>query len=98
MAHQLITSHGGHIDITSQVNQGTTVTVTLPCQPWQGEYTMRKASQVLVIDDNPRMVDLLQRWLVRASYQTIGVTTVQAVLEALTASANAPLPKALMLS
>jgi PAS domain S-box-containing protein len=30
VVHQLITGHGGHIDITSQVNQGTTVTVTLP--------------------------------------------------------------------
>jgi PAS domain S-box-containing protein len=30
VAHQLITGHGGHIEIASQVNQGTTVTVTLP--------------------------------------------------------------------
>jgi two-component system NtrC family sensor kinase len=30
VAHQLITGHGGHIDIASQVNQGTTVTITLP--------------------------------------------------------------------
>jgi len=30
VAHQLIAAHGGHIGITSQVNQGTTVTVTLP--------------------------------------------------------------------
>jgi len=30
VAHQLITGQGGHIDIASQVNQGTTVTLTLP--------------------------------------------------------------------
>jgi two-component system, NtrC family, sensor kinase len=30
VAYQLITGHGGHIDIASHVNQGTTVTVTLP--------------------------------------------------------------------
>jgi signal transduction histidine kinase len=30
VAHQLITGHGGHIEVVSQVNQGTTVTVTLP--------------------------------------------------------------------
>jgi PAS domain S-box-containing protein len=30
VAHQLITSHGGHIDIASQVDVGTTVTITLP--------------------------------------------------------------------
>jgi signal transduction histidine kinase len=30
VVHQIITGHGGSIDIASQVNQGTTVTVTLP--------------------------------------------------------------------
>jgi two-component system NtrC family sensor kinase len=30
VVHQLITAQGGHIDIASQVNQGTTVTLTLP--------------------------------------------------------------------
>jgi PAS domain S-box-containing protein len=30
VAYQLITGHGGHIDIASQVDQGTTVTLTLP--------------------------------------------------------------------
>jgi signal transduction histidine kinase len=36
VARQLITSHGGHIDITSQVYQGTTVTVTLPLSALAG--------------------------------------------------------------
>ncbi len=30
VAYQLISAHGGHIDIASQLNQGTTVTLTLP--------------------------------------------------------------------
>jgi signal transduction histidine kinase len=30
VAHQLITGHGGRIDIASQVNQGTTISITLP--------------------------------------------------------------------
>jgi PAS domain S-box-containing protein len=30
VAHQLVTGHGGHIDIASQVHEGTTVTVILP--------------------------------------------------------------------
>jgi CheY-like chemotaxis protein len=50
---------------------------------------MCKTSQALVIGDNLRMIDLLQRWLIRAGYQTIDVTTVQAEIEALTASAIA---------
>ena len=48
---------------------------------------MPDLSQVLVIDDNPRMVALIKRWLVRAGYQVIGVTTVQEALEALAANA-----------
>ena len=47
---------------------------------------MPDLSQVLVIDDNPRMVALIKRWLVRAGYQVIGVTTIQEALEALTAN------------
>ena len=44
---------------------------------------MPEPSQVLVVDDNPRMVAIMERWLVRAGYQVIGVTTVQEALEAL---------------
>jgi DNA-binding NtrC family response regulator len=46
---------------------------------------MPDPSQVLVVDDNPRMVSLMRRWLARAGYQVIGVTTVQEALEALSA-------------
>jgi DNA-binding NtrC family response regulator len=46
---------------------------------------MPDPSQVLVVDDHPRMVALIQRWLVRAGYQVIGVTTVQEAFAALTA-------------
>src|SRR6266545_2142940 len=50
---------------------------------------MPDPSQVLVVDDNPRMVGLIKRWLMRAGYQVIGVTTVPEALEALTANAIA---------
>jgi two-component system response regulator AtoC len=45
---------------------------------------MPDLAQVLVVDDNSRMVGVIKRWLVRAGYQVIGVTTVQEALEALT--------------
>jgi DNA-binding response OmpR family regulator len=47
---------------------------------------MPDPSHVLVVDDNPRMVSLIKRWLARAGYQVIGVTTVQEALAALTAN------------
>jgi two-component system, NtrC family, response regulator AtoC len=46
---------------------------------------MADLSQILVVDDNPRMVALIERWLVRAGYRVIGVTTVQEALKAMTA-------------
>ncbi|MGH8067101.1 MAG: response regulator [Candidatus Entotheonellia bacterium] len=50
---------------------------------------MPDPSQVLVVDDHPRMVALIKRWLVRAGYRVTGVTTVQEALEALTANSIA---------
>jgi CheY-like chemotaxis protein len=50
---------------------------------------MPEPSQVLIVDDHPRMVALIKRWLVRAGYHVTGVTTVQEALEALTTHAPA---------
>jgi CheY-like chemotaxis protein len=49
---------------------------------------MPEPSQVLIVDDHPRMVALIERWLGRAGYHVTGVTTVQEALEALTAQAT----------
>jgi two-component system response regulator GlrR len=50
---------------------------------------MPEPSHVLVVDDNSRMVALVERWLVRAGYHVTGVTTVPAAIEALTTKAIA---------
>jgi CheY-like chemotaxis protein len=47
---------------------------------------MPDPSHVLVVDDNPRMVALIKRWLARAGYHVTGVTTVQEALEVLAAN------------
>jgi len=46
---------------------------------------MPEPSHVLIVDDNPRMVALIERWLGRAGYHVTGVTTVPEALEVLTA-------------
>jgi len=46
---------------------------------------MPNPSQILVVDDNSRMVALIKRWLGRAGYDVTGVTTVAEALEVLTA-------------
>jgi DNA-binding response OmpR family regulator len=45
---------------------------------------MSEPSHILIVDDNPRMVALIERWLRRAGYHVTGVTTVQEALNALT--------------
>jgi CheY-like chemotaxis protein len=47
---------------------------------------MPTPSRVLVIDDSPRMVAIMKRWLVRAGYHVTGVTTVPEAIETLTAN------------
>jgi DNA-binding response OmpR family regulator len=42
---------------------------------------MADLSHVLVVDDSPRMVGLLARWLRRAGFQAAGVTTIQEALD-----------------
>jgi CheY-like chemotaxis protein len=46
---------------------------------------MPNPPHILVVDDNPRMVALIQRWLVRAGYEVIGVTSVPDALAVLSA-------------
>ena len=45
---------------------------------------MPKPSHILVLDDNPRMVALIKRWLLRAGYDVTGVTTVPEAFAVLT--------------
>ncbi len=47
---------------------------------------MPESSHVLVVDDNPRMVALVERWLVRAGHHVTGVTTIPEAMEALSAN------------
>lgn len=44
---------------------------------------MAEFAHVLIVDDNSRMVGLLERWLLQAGYRVTGVTTIHAALEAL---------------
>jgi CheY-like chemotaxis protein len=46
---------------------------------------MPKPLHILVVDDNPRMVALINRWLRRAGYDVTGVTTVPEAFSVLSA-------------
>jgi DNA-binding response OmpR family regulator len=44
---------------------------------------MAEPARVLVVDDNARMVALVERWLAHTGYRVTGTTTVQEALQAL---------------
>lgn len=44
---------------------------------------MPELSHVLIVDDNRRMVAMVERWLVRAGYDVMGATTVPEALKLL---------------
>ncbi|MBI3330321.1 MAG: response regulator [Nitrospinae bacterium] len=44
---------------------------------------MAEPTHVLIVEDDPRMVAMLERWLVRAGYRVTRATTIQAALSAL---------------
>ena len=49
---------------------------------------MPEPQHVLIADDSARMVGLLERWLKRAGFQVMGVTTIQEALEVLATQAT----------
>ena len=70
MSYGIIRRHGGTIEITSKVNQGTTFTIDLPAFDEAGEpvYLQRETQamqslHVLVVDDHPTIRDIVSAYL-----------------------------------
>jgi signal transduction histidine kinase len=70
MSYGVIRRHGGTIEITSEVNQGTTFTIDLPAfdeatEPvyLQSETQAMQSLHVLVVDDHPTIRDIVSAYL-----------------------------------
>ena len=82
VVHGVIKSHGGACHVTSVPGKGATFSVYLPLQ--QGRVAQPKAGQpaadlhggerLLIVDDEPDIVDMLSIGLERLGYETVGVT------------------------
>jgi signal transduction histidine kinase/CheY-like chemotaxis protein len=77
----IVARHGGHVDVTTQEDEGTTVTVRLPALPAEDGDTRQAASvpegegeTVLVVERDPSVRDALVDALQTLGYQTMAST------------------------
>jgi len=78
-ASQNIREYGGRIDIQSSVGEGTTVTVTVPCN--QTKQRRAGRHRILIVDDSDTMVGLLSRMCEDFGAEAYGVTDGEKALE-----------------
>ncbi|MFN8614251.1 MAG: ATP-binding protein [Vulcanimicrobiota bacterium] len=78
VVYGIVQTHEGHIEVSSQPGLGTTFQVFLPLKPLAGppapplmgaaEEPSPKKPQVLVVDDEPKLVDIARKFLERSGY------------------------------
>lgn len=66
MAYEIVKSHGGDLRVESSQGTGTRAVVELPVQPRLEAQTAPK--KVLVLDDEPAILQILERYLIRQGY------------------------------
>ncbi|MEW6500237.1 MAG: MASE3 domain-containing protein, partial [Thermodesulfobacteriota bacterium] len=91
VVHGIVTSLGGHITVYSELGQGTTFHVYLPCyrEERQGEGAAAGGGpalptgheHVLVVDDEPTITELVQQMLEGLGYRVTSANDPRAALE-----------------
>ena len=90
VVHGVIESHGGACQVISRPGEGTTFSVYLPlrsdpvveiARPHPA-HNLSGGEKVLVVDDEPDIVDVLTIGLERLGYETVGVTDPREALAA----------------
>lgn len=92
----IVTKHSGHVDVTSTVGEGTTVTVYLPSAGEDGSpEEVDLAPGVLVVDDEPGVRDLIVEILEIHHYRVLQASDLDEARR-LAASARGPLALAVV--
>ena len=94
VVHGIIQSCGGMVRVESAVNEGTTFYVYFPVTEVAAEEVAEQTAawptgseRILLVDDEPSIVDIGERWLTRLGYQ---VTAMGSSVEALDAFRRDP--------
>ena len=81
VVHGIVVNHGGTITVESQVGQGTTFIIYLPCIPWDmadevqaDEPIPHGLGRLLFIDDEPALVRLGYSVLTQLGYDVAAYT------------------------
>jgi CheY-like chemotaxis protein len=90
IAYAIVQQHGGTLEVTTEAGRGTTFRMALPVgrrleprQPLPVPASRPVSGRVLVIDDEPAIVDLVTRLLSRNGYLVAGMRQARAALEEL---------------
>ena len=82
VSYSIIKRHGGEIRVDSQAGRGTTFTLTFPAAPWAGHAGVseaapanRRRARVLVVDDEPQVLNVLGDMLKRAGHEVTAVAS-----------------------
>jgi len=88
LVHSIANDLGGHVDVTSEVNKGSTFTVYLPScgtvaatTPVEAPVPKGKGEIILLVDDEEALVRLGEEMIARLGYEPVGFTSSAAALE-----------------
>lgn len=86
VTYGIVKAHGGHIDVTSKVNKGTTFEVYIPVYEPVSHETVQDSSEkmILLADDEIMLRDLLAELLESSGFNVIKVVSGEEVLTVLT--------------